>query len=63
MAPKLLYYIPRSSPVRAVLMTADALGVELDLELVDLLKKEQRKPEFVKVRQLFIPCPICWQFF
>lgn len=52
MAPK-LYYIPGSSPVRAVLMTADALGVKLDLELVDLLKKEQLKSDYIKVRKVF----------
>lgn len=32
-----LYYTPRSPPCRAVLLTAAALGVELDLRLVDTI--------------------------
>lgn len=48
MAPK-LYYVTPSPPVRAVLMTADALGLELDLEVVDTLKGENLKPEYIKV--------------
>lgn len=49
MAPK-LYYIPSSPPVRAVLMTAHALGIELDLHKIDVLAKEQFNPEYLMVR-------------
>lgn len=48
MAPK-LYYIAGSPPVRSVLMTADALGVKLDLQAIDTLKGENLKPEYIKV--------------
>lgn len=48
MPPK-LYYIEGSPPCRAVLLAAEAVGIELDLHYVDLLKDEQLKPEFVKV--------------
>lgn len=48
MAPK-LYMTILSPPVRAVLMCAKAIGLELDLEEVDLLKKDNFKPEYIKV--------------
>ncbi len=44
-----LYYHPMSAPARAVLMTAEALGVKLNLKEVDLMAREHLKPEFVKV--------------
>lgn len=48
MAPKL--YVYGTSPgVRAVLITATAIGLELDIEEIDLLTGEQLKPEFLKV--------------
>lgn len=40
---------PISPPVRAVLMTAAELGVELEEKMVDLLNGEHKNPEFVKV--------------
>jgi len=43
------YYIPGSAPCRAVLMTAKAVGVEMNLKLIDLMKGEQMKPEFIKI--------------
>lgn len=46
-----LYYAPYSPPARSVLMTADYLGLTLDLHVVDLLKKENMKPEYVKVNK------------
>ena len=49
MAPK-LFSIPASPPVRAVLMCAKALDLELDVVLVNLLKKEHLKEDFLKVR-------------
>lgn len=44
------YYVPGSGPCRAVLMTAKALGVELNLKHTSLKDGEHLKPEFVKVR-------------
>lgn len=48
-----LYYAPASAPCRAVQMGAEAVGVTLNLKVLDLLNKEQLKPNFVKV---FINC-------
>lgn len=44
-----LYYHPAAAASRSVLMTAKAVGVELNLKEVDLMKGEQLKPEFVKL--------------
>ena len=41
------YYIIRSAPCRGPMMVAKALGIELNLKVVDLQKGEQLKPEFV----------------
>lgn len=50
MAPKL--YLHEASPaVRSVLITASAIGLELEKIKVDLLNGEQMKPEFLKVNQ------------
>lgn len=38
-----------SPPVRSVLITAAALGVELEKQYLDLLKKEHLSPDFLKV--------------
>lgn len=43
------YYLPGSAPCRSVLLTAKALGLELNLKLVELMKGEHLKPEFVKM--------------
>lgn len=43
------YYIPGSAPCRAVLMTAKAVGVELNLKLTNLMAGEHLTPEFLKV--------------
>jgi glutathione S-transferase len=43
-----LYFHPLSSNSRRVTMTAQQLGLELDLIVVDLLKGEHRDPEFLK---------------
>jgi glutathione S-transferase len=42
--------MPESPPSRAVLMTAAAVGLELNLILTDVLKGEQKTPEFMKVQ-------------
>ena len=47
-----LYYVPGSAPCRAVLLTAKALNLNLNLKLVDLHHGEHLKPEYLKVRQL-----------
>lgn len=48
-----LYMTPISPPVRAVLMTAAELGVELEEKKIDLLNGEHKSPEFVKVSTEF----------
>ncbi|XP_058447761.1 glutathione S-transferase 1-like [Malaya genurostris] len=44
-----LYYRPESISSRAVLMTAAAVGVKLNLKLLNLVAGEHIKPEFVKI--------------
>lgn len=51
MAPT-LYYMDLSPPSRSVLLTAAALGIELKLKNIDLFKKEQLNPEYIKVSVL-----------
>lgn len=48
----ILYYLSLSPPVRSVLLTAKALGIELELRNLNLLEGEHLKPEFTKVSQL-----------
>ncbi|XP_053965181.1 glutathione S-transferase 1 [Anastrepha ludens] len=47
-----LYYSPRSAPCRAVLLTAGAIGVELDLQLMNLKDGDHLKPDFLKLNPL-----------
>lgn len=47
--PVTLYYYDMSPQCRAVNLTVHALGINVDYKTVDLLKKEQMNPEFVKV--------------
>lgn len=44
-----LYYTPGSPPCQAVQMVAKAVGIDLNLKFVDLVNKEQLKPEYLKV--------------
>ncbi|KFB53539.1 GSTD2 protein [Anopheles sinensis] len=44
-----LYYLPGSSPCRAVLMVAEAIGVQLNLHILDLMAGEHRTPEFTRL--------------
>lgn len=44
-----LYYSPVSASSPAVLMTAKALGLKLNLKVINVAEKEQLKPEFVKI--------------
>ncbi|KMZ04012.1 glutathione S transferase D1 [Drosophila simulans] len=43
------YYLPGSSPCRSVIMTAKAVGVELNKKLLNLQAGEHLKPEFLKI--------------
>jgi glutathione S-transferase len=51
MAP-ILYMTLLSPPSRAVLITAQALGIELELKNVDLAKGEHRRPEYLQLNPL-----------
>jgi glutathione S-transferase len=44
-----LYYHPNSPNCTDVLATANHLGIQLDLQLVDLLKGAQKDPAFLKI--------------
>jgi glutathione S-transferase len=44
-----LYYHPNSPNCTDVLATANHLGIELDLQLVDLLKGAQKDPSFLRL--------------
>lgn len=44
-----LYYTKFSPPCRAVLLTAEAIGISLNLIEVDLFNGEQLKPEYEQV--------------
>ena len=42
-----LYYTDISAPCRCVLLAAKAVGLDLNLKVVNLIKKEQYKPEYL----------------
>ncbi|KAJ1521391.1 hypothetical protein ONE63_003066 [Megalurothrips usitatus] len=44
-----LYYLPGSAPCRGAMLTAAAVGVELNLKNTDLMKGEHLTPEFLKL--------------
>ncbi|XP_063242968.1 glutathione S-transferase 1-1-like [Bacillus rossius redtenbacheri] len=44
-----LHYILASGPCRSVMLTAKAIGVELNLKPCDLFSGEHLKPEFIKM--------------
>lgn len=48
-AKPILYYHILSPPARAVLLTAAAMGIDLELKEVNLIDKENLSPEFIKV--------------
>lgn len=48
-----LYHFPASAPSRGALLTIKALGIDADVQIIDLFKKEQLNPDFVKVDVLF----------
>lgn len=45
-----LYSCPPSAPARMALLLAKHLGVDLNVINLDLMNKEQLKPEFVAVK-------------
>ena len=44
-----VYGMDISAPVRMVMMTCEALGLEYELITVNLMEGEHKKPEFLKV--------------
>jgi len=44
-----LYYIPASAPCRSVLAVGKELNLEFNLKLVNLMEKEQLKPEYLAI--------------
>ncbi|CAK1584275.1 unnamed protein product [Parnassius mnemosyne] len=49
MAPVKLYHFPLSAPSRGAYLAAKAIGLSIDIEIVDLFKKEQLKESFIKL--------------
>lgn len=47
-----LYYAPLSSPCRAVLLTAEAIGFPLNLKELDIFAGENQTPEYEEVSNL-----------
>lgn len=44
-----LYYLPPSAPCRTVLLLGRLLNIEFELRVLDLMKGEHLKPEFIEV--------------
>lgn len=44
-----LYVMPASAPCRAVWMACKAANIPVNIKYVDLMKGEQKNPDFVKV--------------
>lgn len=44
-----LYYSPVSAPCRAVLLTAEAIGLEMELTELNLMAGEHLTPEYEEV--------------
>ncbi|XP_068620289.1 glutathione S-transferase 1-like [Battus philenor] len=49
MSPVKLYHFPLSAPSRGAYMAAKAVEVPIEIEIVDLFKKEQYKESFLKI--------------
>lgn len=49
MSPVKLYHFPPSAPSRGALLAARAIGVPVEIETIDLFKKEQLKESFLKI--------------
>lgn len=48
-----LYHFPLSGPSRAALLAAKAVGVDVDIHILELFKKEHLTEEFIKVRHYY----------
>ena len=48
------YYAPMSAPCRAVMLTAEAIGVTLNYKFINILEGEQMTPEYEQVMWRFI---------
>ncbi|KAJ8925401.1 hypothetical protein NQ315_009233 [Exocentrus adspersus] len=44
-----LYHFPPSGPSRGALLAAKAVGVDVDVQIINLFKKEQLKEDFIKI--------------
>lgn len=44
-----LYHFPPSAASRGAFLAANAVGIDIDVQNINLFEKEQLKPEFVKV--------------
>ncbi|XP_064072480.1 glutathione S-transferase 1-like isoform X2 [Vanessa tameamea] len=44
-----LYYLPPSPPCRSVMMTARALGIDLELVLTNIMEGQHKTPEYIKM--------------
>lgn len=47
-----LYYLTPSAPCRATLMTARAVGVDLNLKVCNIMEGEHMKEEYMKVNSI-----------
>lgn len=52
MSKPILYGVDTSGPTRFCLLTASAIGLEVDLRAVDFTKNEHRTPEFKKINPI-----------
>lgn len=50
------YYFPPSPPCRSVMMLAKALGIEMNMKIIDITASEQMAPEYQKVQLLTDLC-------
>lgn len=51
----ILHYAPLSPPCRSVLLLGRILNIEFDLRVIDVLKGDNMKPEFIEVCVFFPP--------
>lgn len=54
MAPPILYTADISPPCRAVLLTAEAIGLKLETRETNLHTQDHLKPEYIKVFEIKI---------
>lgn len=55
-----IYHFPPSAPSRCAVLVAKALGLDVDIKVVNLFDKEQLKPDFVKVTSMFLFTLSCY---